>query len=558
VVTKRAVELLLFGAVLVAVACGGNTNNKSANTPAGSASTTSVAPAAGTPAASAGTPSAAASGPSAAAASGEKPVRGGTLTVALETNPKNLDPLLSSLVADRVIHYQVYESLVSIGPDLKVAPGLAESWDTTDPKALVFKLRQGVKFQDGTPFDASAVKFNIDRILTADASPRKSEISTIASVDVVDPATVRFNLKSPSAPLLATLVDRAGMMVSPAAAQKYGADLTLAPLGAGTGPFRFVEWKQDDHITLERNPDYWRAAPNGDKLPYLDKLTYRIIVDDNSRLTNLKTGDVDMVRQPPAKDIAAIKKDSSLVYKDVPGLDYFGMELNNTAEPFNTKSLRQAVAWAIDRDQIVQTVYFGVAVASNGPIAPPMPAYDKSYKPFTRDLAKAKAKLAEGGKPNGFSFNLLITSNSPVNQQLAELLKDELKDIGVTVNLVPEEFAKLIDDEQKHTFQAGLSGWSGRIDPDGNTYAHFRTGGSFNYGQYSNPQVDDALDQAQMTYDAEKRNSLYRQANAAIVEDVARIFIYHGVAAELHTPKVKNFVNIADNIQRFAAVWKSP
>jgi len=459
--------------------------------------------------------------------------RGGTLTIAIDSNMKNLDPLKSTLLVDRQIHYQLYDSLVTIGPDLKIQPDLADSWDTSDPKAIVFKLHQGVKFQDGTDFDAS-----------------------VASVDVIDQYTVKLNLTQPFAPLLATLVDRAGMMLSPTAIQKLGDGLTTAPAGAGTGPFRFVEWQQDDHVTLERNPSYWKKE-GGEQLPYLDKLVYKIIPDENNRLNNLKTGDVDIAQRPPAKDIAAVKKDSAFVYKDAPALEFDGIELNVQSEPFNNKALRQAVAYAIDRETIVQTVFYGLGVVSNGPISPPLPPYDASFKPYTHDVAKAKVMLAAGGKPNGFSFDLLITSNSPAQQQQAELIKDELKDVGITVNIVPEEFTKLVDDTQTHHFTASILGWSGRIDPDGNSYNHFHTGGGFNDPQYSNQQVDALLDQARASYDPEQRNTLYKQINQMVTEDAPWIFIYHPVTIELHTPKVKGFVLVADGIQRYATVWKS-
>jgi peptide/nickel transport system substrate-binding protein len=552
--TFHSVRLVPFlVAAVLALACSSSNNNNTNK----SASNTNNAPASATRPATTAAPGASLATATTAAAPGEKPVRGGTLTVAIDSNTKNLDPLKSSLVVDRQIHYQIYDSLVAIDQNLKIIPALAMSWDTSDPKAIVFKLRQGVKFQDGTDFNADAVKFNIDRILNSQSSPRKGEIPSVASVDVVDPYTVRFNLKAPAAPLLATLVDRAGMMLSPAAVQKYGDDLTLTPINAGTGPFKFVEWKQDDHVTVERNPDYWGTDAGGGKLPYLDRITFKVIVDENQRLNAVKAGDVDQVYRPPAKDIAAVKKDSSLVYKDVPALSFDRIELNVAAEPFNNKALREAFAWCIDRDQIVQTVNYGIGQAGTGPLAPPMPAFDTSFKPFSRDIAKAKAKLAEGGKPSGFSFDLLITANSPANQQFGELIKDQCKDAGITVNLVPEEFTKLIDDSQNHRFQASSQGWSGRIDPDGNTYNHFHTGGGLNDSQYSNQQVDQLLEQAASTYDTDKRNQLYRQANQLIVQDVPSVFTTYTVAAELHTPKVKGYVNYADTIMRFATVWKA-
>jgi peptide/nickel transport system substrate-binding protein len=282
-----------------------------------------------------------------------------------------------------------------------------------------------------------------------------------------------------------------------------------------------------------------------------------VIVDENQRLNNLKTGDVDVCYRPPAKDLAAVKKDSSFVYHDTPSLDYAGIVLNTASAPFNNAALRQAVGYAIDRAQILQTVIYGVGAVSNGPISPPMPAYDKSFVAFPLDPAKAKAKLQEGGMPNGFSFTLDITSGSPATEQEASLIKDELAAVGITANIEEKEFTKLIDDASQHKFQASLQGWSGRIDPDGNTYNQFHTGASLNYGQYSSQQVDDLLDQARQTYDPDKRNTMYRQVNQIIAQDAPEIFINHGLAIELHSPKVRGYVNIADTVMRFAGVWKA-
>jgi peptide/nickel transport system substrate-binding protein len=547
----------LAGGLIAAIeaACGSSNNkNKNAATSAPSASS-SAASGSGSPSARPSSTAAAAQ-PSASAAAGEKPVRGGSLVVSLDSNLKNLDPLLSSLVVDRQVHYQLYDSLVTIGPDLKIAPGLADSWDTSDPKALVFKLHPNVKFHDGTAMDATAVKWNLDRILNTASSPRQPEISSVASVDVVDPLTVRLNLKAPAAQLLASLVDRAGMIVSPTAAQKGGQNFTTNPQNGGTGPFMFVEWVQDDHITVQKNPNYWRSGADGQPLPYLDKITYRVIIDENQRLNNLKTGDTDVCYRPPAKDNASIKKDSSFVYHDTPSLDFNGIVLNTTTAPFNNPTLRQAAAYAIDRNQILQTIAFGVGVVSNGPVSPPMPAYDANFTAFTFDVNKAKQLLQQAGMPNGFTFTLDITAGSPATQSEAELIKSELAQAGITANIETKEFTKLIDDASSGNFQASLQGWSGRIDPDGNMYNQFHSGAALNYGKYSSQQVDSLLEQARQTYDPNQRNTMYRQANQMIAQDVPEIFINHGLAIELHSPKVRGYVNIADTIMRFAGVWK--
>jgi peptide/nickel transport system substrate-binding protein len=225
-------------------------------------------------------------------------------------------------------------------------------------------------------------------------------------------------------------------------------------------------------------------------------------------------------------------------------------------EPFNNKALRQEVAYAIDRAEIVRTVLFDVSVVSTGPVAPPHIGYDPNFKGVQYDPAKAKEKLAEGGRPNGFGFRLFIQSGSPQTQIYGELLKDQLKKVGIEVELVQQEFTKVVSDTQAGNFTASLIGWSGRIDPDGDMFAHFTTNGSFNYGKYSNPEADKALQEGRTTFDLEKRKAAYRRANQIIGEDAPYLFISNGVARQVSSNKVRNYLLMPDNMMRYAEVWK--
>jgi len=478
---------------------------------------------------------------------GTAPKSGGTLKMAIESELRTLDPVKSSQRVERQVYYNMYESLVTIDASLKIKPGLATSWKYTDPTTLQFTLRQGVKFHDGTPFNGDAVKFNIERALTTPSSPRKSELASVQSVEVKDASTVVFHLKKPDAALLAQLVDRAGMMLSPAAIAKGGADFGLNPLGAGTGPFQFVEWKRDDHLTLKKNPNYWVSGR-----PYLDQIIYRPITDSNAALAALRTGDIDVASTNAIadKDIASVKSDSSLVYKDTAGVGFGGFEVNSGSGVFADKAKRQAVAQALDRPQILQNVFFGVHVLSHGPIPPTSWAYDPSERLYgAADVAKAKAMAT------GFTFTMK-TPNTPVSIQEATLIKDQLGKAGITMNIQVEEFGQVLTEAQAHHFDAALVAWSGRIDPDGNIYGWFHTGGGFNDGQYSNPQVDSLLEQARVAADQSTRKSLYGQAQKILVGDAAYIFIQHDPAQEITSSKVHNFSLIADSIDRFAEVWK--
>lgn len=494
------------------------------------------------------------SAPSAPAAAAT-PVRGGTLTLGLQSDIANIDPLKSTAVYDRQVQYHVFDSLIAINKDLQLLPGLALSWETSDPLSIVFKLRQGVKFHDSTDFNADAVKFNLDRILQTPSSPRAGEIAGVQSVQAVDPNTVKLALKSPFSPLLAQLVDRAGMILSPAAIQKLGDDLTRNPTGAGTGPFKFVEYKKDDHVSLQRNEAYWSKDASGGALPYLDKLVYRPIPDETQRLNSLKTGEIDFADNVPRKDVAAMKQDPTLVYRSIPALSYSGFWMNGAQDPFRDMRVRQALAWSVDRQQIVDTVYFKIPVVSNGPIAPPQFAYNPSYKPYTRDVTRAKALLSQAGRA-GVTFTILVQAGSPLLQQLAELLKDQVKEAGFSLNIQELDFPTILTNLSKHQFQAAIVGWSGRIDPDGNTYIQYHTGGGNNYGQYSNPAMDKALDDARATFDQGQRKTLYQQVNRLAAEEAPEIFIYHDVTGQYSTAKVTHFTPVADAIYRFHDVWK--
>lgn len=484
------------------------------------------------------------------------PKKGGTLKAGLDGDILTFDPLTSGAFADREVYYNIYDTLVAYDANLQIIPALAERWETPDPKTYLFTLRKGVKFHDGTELDANAVKFNIDRYLTEKTSRRKAEIDTIASVEVTDPYTVKFTLKAAFAPLLPTLADRAGMILSPKVIGALGPDaLALKPVGAGSGPFIFVEAVKDDHITLERNPNYWKKDVSGGQLPYVDKISYRPIADPTVLLTNLRTGDLDVSYRIAAKDVAGVKSGSELVLKEVAGLGYDALSFNTTKEPFTTKELRQAVAEALDREQILKVVNFGVGQVAHGPLPPSSWAYDANYKPYGANIARAKEYLKAGGKPDGFAFEFKVGSGSPTTTQLAQLIKDQLAKAGIVVNIVQQERTKQSTDQSSGEFQMLTFGWSGRPDPDGNLYNIFHTGGGLNYGGYSVPQVDDLLDKGRTASDRGQRKEFYQQAQRLLVDDAAMAFYNFAPAYLITQPKVQGVQLYPDFMMRFEGAW---
>lgn len=474
-----------------------------------------------------------------------QPKRGGTLNVAQEGELTTLDPLSSPAFVEREVYYNIYESLLNVDPSLKIVPGLATSWERTDTQTYVFHLRKGISFQDGTAFDATAVKWNLDRYLQAPGSYRRSELASVGSVEVKDAATVVLHLTRPDASLLAQLVDRAGMMVSPTAVQKLGAGFKRDATGAGTGPFEFVEWVIGDHLTIRRNPDYWQKG-----LPYLDTVVYHPITDPNASLNQLRSGSIDLVRIVAGKDVATVKSDANLVYKQMPGLGFDGMMLNSKGV-FSDINRRRAVAMAIDRSQLVQLAYFNVGPPAYGPLPPPSWAYDASAKMYSKADPQAAKKLA-----TGFDF-VLKCSKDPVVVQEAQLIQSQLGKAGITANIQIEDAAQITSEEQAHRFDAALTSWSGRMDPDGNTYGWFETTGPFNWGQYSNPEVDRLLNQGRTTESQTQRKAIYDSAQRIIANEAPLVFFHFWAAQEIHSAQVNGFALYPDGMNRLLKVWKS-
>lgn len=475
-----------------------------------------------------------------------------TVSVGLDSDVAILDPLKSSLLVDRQVMLNIYDTLVKINAQDVVVPDLATSWSYTSPTQLVFTLRSDVTFQDGTPFNANAVVFNINRILSTPSSPRYSEMSSVRSVQAIDSSHVQFNLKKPFSPLLATLTDRAGMMLSPAAVQKLGADLGNAPTNTGSGPFMFSEWLKGDHLTLKRNPHYWLKDTQGNSLPYLQSIRYRPILDSNVLLSNLETGNINVTPDINPNVVPASKAKSSLVYKQAPGLGFTGIVLNTKAPPFENIHVRRAIEWGINRQEIIKGVFKGGNVVAQGPIPPSSWAYNRSFAPYDYSISNARSELAQGGVPAGISFTLLILS---VSSELAQFIQAELQPAGIHVNIRQETSAAWLSDLATHNFQAAVYGWSGRPDPDGNMYAWFHSGGGFNYMQYANPRVDALLEAARTSNDQAQRTLDYRGAEQSLAQDAPYVFLYHWVNDEATTSNVKNVTLPPTGIFDFTSVY---
>lgn len=471
-----------------------------------------------------------------------------TLAIGLDSDPPTLDPSLSSALIDRQVMFNLYDTLFQLTPSNQIAPDLVQSYTISNGgKTYTFQLRKGVTFQDGTPFNAAAVKFNILRDQQP-SSARHSQLAVISSVDTPSTYTVVLHLKTPFSPLLATFTGRSGMMVSPTAVKKEGSNFASHPVG--TGPFEFKDRVKGDHITLVKNPHYWGTEPK------LDKVIYRVYTDQTVEVTNLQNGTIQMAEFDgvTGHTLDPIKGNSNFVVSNQPGLGYDGIYLNTTAKPFTNVYLREAVNEAINRTQLVNALLPGVAQPGYSPFSPASPVYNKQEDtPPTPNAATIKKLLTEGGKPSGFSFTLQIVA-SPSSDQMGQVIQSMLATYGIKVKLEQLEFGTLLANNEKHAFQASLLGWSGRLDPDQDVYPFFITGGFQNGSNYSNPQVDALLNQARSESSMAARAKTYAQMMNILHHDVPYVFLYHQNNVVAYSNKVQGFQPYSDGVVRVAGL----
>ncbi len=471
-----------------------------------------------------------------------------TLRIGLADDADALDPTMARSFVGRIVFAGLCDKLVDLDSNLKIIPQLAQSFEWTDSKTLVFKLRPGVKFHDGTDLDAAAVKYTMERHLTMQGSGRRAEISALDHVEIVDPLTVKMVLKAPSAPFLAALTDRAGMIISPKAAEAAGKDFSQKPVCAG--PFKFVERVAQDHITLDRFDGYWNAGAIK-----LGRIIYRTVTDPSVRLANLQAGALDMAERIGPTDVDAVKKNAKLKLAVYDGLGYQGITFNtNHGEraktPIGQSALvRQAFSLAIDRTALVQVVYAGMFTPSAQAVSSASPFYAADVPAPARDVAAARKLLAEAGVKLPVVVELTVT-NTADQQQTGEVIQSMAAEAGFEVKVRTMEFAASLDADDRGDFSAHLIGWSGRADADGNLYVFVKSGGPQNVGGYSNKDVDGWLDEARIVQDVAARKALYGKVAAQEVKDLPLMYLYINKWITGMSTKIEGYTPVADGMIR--------
>jgi peptide/nickel transport system substrate-binding protein len=471
-----------------------------------------------------------------------------TLRIGLAEDPDVLDPSIARTYVGRIVFAAFCDKLFDIDEKLNIVPQLALSHETSaDGKEMTIKLRPGVKFHDGEPFNAEAAKFSLDRHLTLPTSFRKPELAAVDHVDVVDPLTIKIVLKTPYSPLIAQLTDRAGMMVSPKAAKEAGEKFGLHPVCAG--PYKFVERVQQDRIVFEKFADYW----NKDNV-FIDKVVFLPIVDATVRLANLKSGGLDLIERVLATDIKDVRADSKLKLATALELGYFGITINIANDKTKgalsqSEKVRQALDLSIDREAVNQVVFNGEFMPGNQWVSPEHPFYQKAFPVPKRDLAKAKALMKEAGVTLPVSVDLMVPKGAE-SEAVAQVIQSMAAEAGFDLKIRVIEFATSFKQAQAGEFQAFLIGWSGRIDPDGNSYVFLHTKAPQNDGGYSNPEADKAMEDARLVTDPAQRKAIYEKLTKAVLNDEPLIYLYHRKLLIAHTTKLEGYRQMPDGLVR--------
>ncbi|TMJ04341.1 MAG: ABC transporter substrate-binding protein [Alphaproteobacteria bacterium] len=473
----------------------------------------------------------------------------GNLRIGLAEDPDNLDPTTAGSYVGRIVLAAMCDKLFDIDAKLNIVPQLALSHETSaDGKTVTIKLRPNVKFHDGEPFNAEAVKFTLDRHMTKDDSKRKAELSQIDKVEIADPLTVRLALKAPFSPLIAQLTDRAGMMVSPKAVKEGGDKFVNKPICAG--PFRFADRVAQDRIVLDRFADYWDK-----ERIHVERITYRPIPDSTVRLANLRAGALDIIERVLATDIPAVRADPKLKLVVGPSLMYTGLTINlaNTDKAKNplgqNAKVREALELSIDRDAINKVVFNGEFTPGNQFSAPTNPYYVQKFPIPPRNVEKAKALIKEAGVTTPVTLDLMVP-NQPDVKQVAEVLQAMGAEAGFDLKIRLTEFATSLDEAVKGNFQIYLIGWSGRLDPDQNVINHIGCNTPFNWGKYCNETTQAALNEARLYTDIARRKAAYEKAFAQIQADRPLIYLYHQALIFAHSAKLQGYMQPPDGIIR--------
>jgi peptide/nickel transport system substrate-binding protein len=502
------------------------------------------------PAGAAPAPTAAPAAPTAAAAA----PRGGELIVAKDQEAPGLDPAKNPAAAAIKIFDLLYSRLVRLDYQMRPVPDLAEKWDQPDPKTWVFTLRKGVKFHNGRDLTAEDVKFTYERILNPETgSIAKSFFDVVERIEAPDPATVRFILKEPYRPFLVNTGSPWTGIVAREIVEANSGDLNK--VAAGSGPFKLQEWTPETRTVLVRNEAYYVPGE-----PVVDKITYLIMKEESARVAALRTGNAHYTTLT-AVGAEGLKGAAGITVESGPTLSYFYLGMNVARKPFDDVKVRQAVSYVVDRKQIVDTVFRGQARLT-GPV--PSSMADWAIDPtglelYKTDVEKAKQLMAEAGVAPGVKVTIQAMSSNPAQVEAAQVIQNQLKQIGIEGEIQPLETGVYVDNWRKKNMDLMVGGNNSGTTPDRAVCFFFCTTGGANVWNFTDPQVDDLATQARQATDQAKAKQLYQDAQRRIVELAPNLFLANQDQFAAYLPKVKNFKLMPDTTeQAFIQVGVEP
>jgi ABC-type transport system substrate-binding protein len=485
--------------------------------------------------------------PAGAARAQGGPKRGGSLSISLETDVPGLDPLLFSSYNDKQAGLCVYDTLLDVDARGTLLPNLVERWEAA-PDATWYKLelRAGVKFHDETPCDAQAVVAHFNRLMDPKLRYRwAADLAPIASLEASGPLEVTLRMKAPSAHFLAVLADTSGMVVSPTAAQRLGESFRENPVG--TGPFVLKEWRRGSQIVFARNSAYWRGPV------HLDEVVLRPMPDEQTRIASLKAGNLDIVMNAPAKDVIEARSSKKLTVLDPGSLGTTFVMINVTTPDVSDRRVRLAMTHALDRDALNKVVNRGLLKVANTPFGSGLAPHEQVTGFPKFDLARARALLAEYGKPVKLKF---MVTNMPQSLLSAQAIQAMWKKAGIEAEIQPVEQVQAIRLAGQRQFQVALWRWQGGLDPDRNVHVFFHSKGTANRTGFSTPELDALLDAGRRTADPAERLKIYRQVNDLLARELPHLFLTYFNNFSLASPAVKGVLAVPDGLIRVRDVWK--
>ncbi len=469
---------------------------------------------------------------------------GGTLRAGMQADPVGLDPHVTQATSTRNQLENVYDTVVAFDAEGKIVPSLATKWTTSkDGLTWTFTIRSGVKFHNGRSMTAADVAYSINRIKDpATKSPRSGDFDVVDSVTATGPNTAVFKLKKPFSPLLAKLAFSLNVVVPKEAA----ATLNTKPVG--TGPFVFQEYVPQTRMVLKKNPNFWGRDAKGNKLPYLDGVTYSYLSDPTARVTALRTGSVDWIEYVPATDVKTLQADKQIMVEGGPSANYRAIFFNAKVKPFDDARVRRAVAYALNDPEIVDVALLGTGgLPSQGSTIPGGNYYayaDPGYgKP---NLDKARALLKEAGYANGFPMNLKVTSTYDFLRTPAEIIQAQLAPLGIQVKITAEEWSVYLPEIIKKDYDATILGESGQGDPDDYLYTPFKSDSGGNLLNFGDKTLDALLEKGRATTGAGARKAIYDQVQKRLIELSPMAFLYTSAQYEASRQNVKGYQHFSN------------